>query len=135
VNSLLCYRKQRNFLCSDTNPCAAALASTSAHRIFSSLLARRTLRLFYFPIGKSAPTENLHRIPSSHSGDRTSRLREVSGRTLYSRIVETRQLVNADLSLLLSGFLLSRFHHSQCQETCFTDSRTPIRRNSNARAS
>jgi hypothetical protein len=59
-------------------------------------------RSFYLPVRKSAPTENPRGIPSSHSGDRTSQLREVSGRMLYSRIPETRQPVNADL--FLSGF-------------------------------
>jgi len=45
------------------------------HRIFLFPPARRTLKwLFYFPIGKSAPTTNFHWIPSFHLGDRTSYL-------------------------------------------------------------
>jgi hypothetical protein len=44
-----------------------------------------------FPYREISPTENLRGIPSSHSGDRTSRLRKVSGQAQVSRIPETQQ--------------------------------------------
>jgi hypothetical protein len=46
------------------------------HRIFSSHGPKNS-KFFYFPIGKSAPTESLARSPSLYlSGNRNSRLRE-----------------------------------------------------------
>jgi hypothetical protein len=65
--------------------------SMSAHKIFSSPLARRTLMLFYFPIGKSTPTKIFVGSPFLYkSGDRTSRLRKSKGRVFGSRIPEPR---------------------------------------------
>jgi hypothetical protein len=63
--------------------------SMSSQDLFFLLGPKNFKRFFYFPIGKSAPTENLRGIPSSHSGDQTSWIHEVSGQMLYSQIVET----------------------------------------------
>jgi hypothetical protein len=64
VNSpLLCYRKQRTLLCSDTT---LTQSRSSVHVRSQDLLlltARRTQKSFYFPIGKSAPTEFSVRSP------------------------------------------------------------------------
>jgi hypothetical protein len=40
----------------------------SAQDLFFLLGLKNLKRFFYLPIGKSAPTKNLRRIPSSHSG-------------------------------------------------------------------
>jgi hypothetical protein len=71
----------------------------------SFLSARRTPRFFYFPIGKSAPTEFSSRDPPffTYRGIGTRDFASVKGRSLGSRIPETRWPVNADLLFPLSG--------------------------------
>jgi hypothetical protein len=71
----------------------------------SSLLsARGTPRSFYFPVGKSAPTDLLVQSPSLYlSRNRTSRLCDVKGQSMGSQIPETRWPVNADFPLSSTG--------------------------------
>jgi hypothetical protein len=102
--------------------------SMSNHRIFPYHDPKNSKALL-IPYREIFTHINLHGIPLLYkSGDRTSRLREFYGRESDSRISETGQPVNA--KFFLSRFYLLRFHHSRCQDTCFTDSRTSIRQTS-----
>jgi hypothetical protein len=71
--------------------------------------ARRTLKVLLFPYREICTHTNLSWDPLFTSGDRTSRLREVSGRALDSRIPETRQQSTLTFFLFPIGIFLSRF--------------------------
>jgi len=91
--------------------------------IFPSSTAQRTITLFYFPIGKSAPTTILMRSPLL--------TREIRLRNLVSLVVERwiHKSLKLDNSqcwafLLLLGLSLSWIRHSRCQGTYFLDSQS-----------
>jgi hypothetical protein len=87
-------------------------------RIFSSSLARRTVTLFYFPVGKFAPTELFARSPlcTRRIGLRDFARSAVEHCTL--RVPKTRRQLALTFPSISELFLL-RFRHLRYQTTRF----------------
>jgi hypothetical protein len=110
VNSLLCYRKQRIFLGSDTKLTQHAPSGMPAHKIFSFLGPKNTNWSFYFLFGKSSPTELFPRSPLftyQGIGFRNFARSAIERCTLGSSRPDTS--INADLSLTCWDFFYHDF--------------------------
>jgi hypothetical protein len=105
VNSpRLCYRKQRVFLCSDTTLTQPHPQARPLTQDLLLLTARRTQIVLLFPYREICTHRSLHTIPLSLLiGKSELATSQFKGRSLGSRIPETRWPVNADLFPLLFG--------------------------------
>jgi hypothetical protein len=116
-----------------SQPAGRKVGRSIAHRIFLFHTARRTLKALLFPYREICTHNKSLWDPLftlGRSDFATSR-----GQWSSVGLSNPRNPTTVNADLFLSGFSLSRFRHSRCRTTCFPDSRFPICRNSDTRAS
>jgi hypothetical protein len=132
---LLCYRKQRTFMCYDTrNDDARPLhnpqvgRSMSTQDLSSTTGLNKSVMLFYFPFGKPSPTINSRNSPFFF-GKSDFALSRIHWSCACLSNLQNPKIDKTDPSSSLSNLSLSQFQQSRCRATRLLNSRIPICRN------